>query len=107
MHDTLLSSQYRDYKSIPDPLLTNSRLGAFAVRYLEAVEQTNKTPATFRIYSQVLRNFLQYDNVHILPPPEVGHYLLGIAKRACSPATVHVHYRTLKTWFLWLKVARL
>jgi site-specific recombinase XerD len=103
MHDLLPSSQNRDYRNILAPLLTNSRLGAYAVFYLQAIQQESKSPKTHRIYSQVIRDFLKFDSDHIPTPMEVRTYLLGIAQRGCTPATVHVHYRTLKTWFKWLE----
>lgn len=102
MLDNLLTPQKRAYKQNLDSLLSNSRLGAFAVCYLQAVEQENKTPATYDIYGQVLNAFLRYINDRIPEPAEIRVYLLSLSQRGCSPATVHVHYRALKTWFNWL-----
>jgi hypothetical protein len=68
MRDSLLISQNRDYRSILDPLLSHSRLGAYAVFYLQAVQQENKSPKTYRIYSQVIRDFLKFDSDHVPTP---------------------------------------
>ncbi|MDD5191199.1 MAG: tyrosine-type recombinase/integrase [Dehalococcoidales bacterium] len=102
MLDPLPTQRNRAYKSILDPLQANSRLGAFAVCYLQAVEQENKSLGTYRIYSQVLNSFLDYCNDHVPTPIEIREYLLVLKQRGCTPSTVHVHYRSLKTWFKWL-----
>jgi len=102
MYNNLLTPRKRAYKDNLGNLLSNSRLGAFAVCYLQAIEQENKSPKTHTIYSEVLKSFLNYESDHIPTPQEMRLYLLSVSQRGCSPATVHVHYRTLKTWFNWL-----
>ena len=98
----LPNTRKRVYKDILGNLLPNSRLGAFAVIYLQAIEQENKSPKTYTIYGEVIKSFLSYISDRIPEPAEMRVYLLSLSQRGCSPATVHVHYRSLKTWFRWL-----
>ena len=102
MVDSLLTTGKRGSKEFLDSLLTTSRLGALGVSYLQAIQQENKSAKTQEIYKYVITNFLEFDSNHIPEPSEMRVYLLSLSQRGCAPATVHVHYRTLKTWFLWL-----
>lgn len=92
----------KNNRLVLDNLLKNTKLGLYAVGYLQAVEQEGKSPKTLQIYKEVIESFLQYQNDHVPEPSEMRVYLLSLLQRGLQPATVHVHYRSLKTWFKWL-----
>lgn len=76
----------------------------YAREYIIAGAGEGKSAKTAKIYTYVLARFLNFLN-DTGPPVNaalVRRYIFEQQVRGLTPSTVHIHYRTLHSWFNWL-----
>lgn len=74
-----------------------------AVRnYLISCKVEGKSPHTIDIYSIVLRRFSEVCNPTIAQAGDIRLFLLSLQETGRKSSTVHVYYRSLKTFYNWL-----
>lgn len=102
--DTLPDSNYQARLRLSlETLLYNKKpLAKEAVFYINTCRQEGKSARTIELYTLILRDFIDYNN-HLRPTAnDIREFLLYQHDRGVKPSTVHIYYRTLKSFFNWL-----
>jgi site-specific recombinase XerD len=101
--DQLLSSKSQlRLATAVDHLLSSNSLAKHARTYLITCKQEGKSRRTIDVYSMVLQRFLEnVDSIDVCGG-DVRLFLLSLQQSTFKPGTVHIYYRSLKTFFNWL-----
>jgi len=103
MVDHLLTNKIQAQLATPlDHLLAQNPLAITAKNYLIACKVEGKSPRTIETYSMVLSRYLQFTNGTGTSTIQIREFLLSLREAKLSPSTVHIYYRSLKTFFKWL-----
>jgi len=87
-----------------DPLLSTLQhnLRDDLMRYLLTARSENKAATTVDLYAMVVSRYLRFLETVEPSPDNVRLFLLSLQDGGMSPNSVHIYYRSLKTWFNWL-----
>jgi len=83
-----------------DLLLSDKKLAKWALSYLISCKVEGKSKNTISLYERVINRFIKND--YDLQKDDIRLFLLDIQSTGVTPHTVHVYYRSLKTFCLWL-----
>lgn len=101
--DTLTSttSQPRPV-SFLDHLLSNTSLPKPVRNYLIASKVENKSPRYLETLEDVLKRFFSDHDPMNSSRDDLRFHLLKLSESGLKSSTVHIHFRTLKTFFNWM-----
>lgn len=94
-HDTQLNT-------LLDALLLGKSLPSAARNYLISCQVEGKSPRTIEAYSMVLSRFCQSFDPLAAAATDIRLFLLSLQNQNKKPSTVHIYYRSLKTFYNWL-----
>lgn len=85
-----------------DNLPVENSLTSHAKDYILSCRVEGKSDSTIAIYTIVLSRFLKYLGANDRPEAsDIRLFILSLQQKL-KPHSVHVYYRSLKTWFNWL-----
>lgn len=94
-HDTQLNT-------ILGALLSGKSLPLPVRNYLISCQVEGKSPRTIEVYSMVLSKLCDNCNPLTVTTSDIRLFLLALQGHNKKPATVHIYYRSLKTFYNWL-----
>jgi site-specific recombinase XerD len=101
--DTLLSAKsHTRLDTILDSLLADKSLAKTARNYLISCKVEGKSRRTVEVYSMVLARFSHHFSPESATASDIRLFLLSLQESGLSPGTVHIFYRSLKTFFNWM-----
>lgn len=92
-HDTKLNT-------LLDTLLSKKALPPVVKNYLISCQVEEKSNRTIEVYSMALSRFCDNFNPLTATPSDIRLFLLSLHDK--KPATVHIYYRSVKTFYNWL-----
>ena len=103
MNDSLPIDRFKAKLGIVDSLPTQpNRLSVPIREFMIAGRVEGKSPRTLEGYERVFRDFLRFLGERIATTQEIRLFLLEQQSRGIAPATVHIYYRNLHTFFNWM-----
>jgi len=85
-----------------DLLLSDASLPKLARNYLISCKVENKSQKYLRLIRDVLSRFLSNRDPLSITRDDIRLYLLTLHESGFKPTSVHIHYRTIKTFYNWL-----
>jgi len=103
MLDTLLRSKPHDGAERGlDSLLPQNPLSKISKYYLISCQVEGKSPRTIQTYKMAISELLSSLDSARPDANKIRLFLLSLQDRGLSPVSIHVYYRSLKTFFNWL-----
>jgi len=97
----LTEKNHIQLNTLLDTLLSGKSLPAVARNYLISCHVEGKSARTIELYSNVLAGFCRHVNPETAGPGDIRLFLLSM-QQGRKPGTVHIYYRSLKTFYNWL-----
>ncbi|MDD5339590.1 MAG: tyrosine-type recombinase/integrase [Dehalococcoidales bacterium] len=86
-----------------DSLLSDKSLPKPVRNYLISCKVEGKSPRTVEVYYMVLSRLSKIFSFSVSPTAQdIRLFILSLQNSNLKPATVHIYYRSLKTFFNWL-----
>lgn len=86
---------------ILDHLLSDKLVAKSARNYIISCKVEGKSKRTIETYSMVLSRFARHYDPETATTNDIRMFLLSLQETLC-PGTLHIYYRTLKTFFNWM-----
>jgi site-specific recombinase XerD len=100
VENLLTEKNHTQLNTLLDSLLSGNSLPAMTRNYLISCQVEGKSARTIELYSTVLAQFCRNFNPEKATPGDIRLFLLSV-QEGRKPATVHIYYRSLKTFYNW------
>jgi len=102
VENLLTEKNHTQLNTLLDTLLSGKSLPSIARDYLISCKAEGKSGRTIELYSMVLASFCRSFNPEAATASDIRLFLLSLQEQGRKPSTVHIYYRSLKTFYNWL-----
>lgn len=107
LENLLREKSHTQLNTILDTLLSGKSLSPVARNYLISCRAEGKSERTVELYSWVLSELTKNFRPETATTGDIRLFLLSLQESGKKPSTVHIFYRSLKTFYNWMVMEKI